>query len=703
MSTLWSAKDTRRSTPARSETGGTLLVVESLSVEFGGATPTQPVRGVSLSVARGETLCIVGESGCGKSLTALGIMDLLPRGASRRAERIDIDGIDALRIGERRMSALRGDRVAMIFQEPMTSLNPTYTIGNQLEEALLRHRRVGRRAARERAAALLAKVGIAAPETRLRQFPHQLSGGLRQRVMIAMALMCEPDLIIADEPTTALDVTIQAQILRLLGDLQHEMGLGLILITHDLGVVARIADRVMVMYAGEVVETGSVDEVFAAPAHPYTQALLRCLPSGERSPGKRLCTIPGMVPQLTADRVGCGFRERCAHAVPECAAAVPLRVLGERRTMRCVLPALRPLPEVPLAAAGAARRAVPPVSDAPTSDAPLLEARNVICRFSVSGGWLAPPRELRAVDGVSLHLARGEVLGLVGESGCGKSTLAKLLIGLQRPNSGEILIDGEPIAASGRLRLARRIQPVFQDPYSALNPRKTVGSIITLPLRVHSDGELAGWRRRVEEMMALVGLPRRLYDALPHEMSGGQRQRVAIARALILRPKIVICDEPTSALDVSVQAQILNLLLDLRVELGLTYLLISHNLGVVEHMANRVAVMYLGRIVEEGPTAALFAAPQHPYTRVLLASMLSPEPRKGLPDLGLGTAAPDPLAVPAGCRFHPRCSARLAQCANEPPRPIAVAAGHVAECHLHGETLAMAASSTYETARKVAL
>lgn len=654
-----------------------------------------PVRGIDFQINAGETLCIVGESGCGKSMTSLAIMGLLPRRALRRARRLEFAGEDLCGATDRRMARIRGNQLGMIFQEPMTSLNPSYTIGNQLEEAMLVHRPVARREARDRAVFLLEKVGITAAGRRLGQYPHQLSGGLRQRVMIAMTLMCGPKLIIADEPTTALDVTIQAQILRLLRDLQAEFNMALMLITHDLGVVARVADRVAVMYAGQFVEHATAADLFASPLHPYTQGLLRCIPvPGRVRAGDHLGSIPGMVPNMIGEQHGCSFANRCDHAFDACAtSAVPLVSLDSRRGFRCLLPVQRATRNAGIVASGissldlATHRIVPAASTVPAYapvPAPVLEARNVHRSYLVRQGVFQAPLTLHAVKGVSLTLNRGDVLALVGESGCGKSTLARLLLGLETPSSGDILFDGRSTRGQDRIAVARRIQPVFQDPYSSLNPRKTIASIVELPLLVHGIGTPQQRRRRCTEMLERVGLPKRVLDNHPNQLSGGQRQRVAIARALIMHPEVVICDEPTSSLDVSVQAQILNLLTDLRKDLGLTYLLISHDLAVVEHLATRVAVMYLGRIVEERATGALTRSPMHPYTRTLLASALTPEPGRGLPEAhGDATAFPNPLNVPPGCSFHPRCPEAMAICREKSPSPVTAAGTGLIECHLH--------------------
>ncbi len=482
--------------------------------------------------------------------------------------------------------------------------------------------------------------------------------------MIAMSLMNEPELIIADEPTTALDVTIQAQILLLLVELQKEMGTSMILITHDLGIIARTANQVAVMYGGEIVERGMTKPVFENPKHPYTRGLLSCIPeSGHSRTGRRLGSIPGVVPSMVGDVAGCAFASRCGLVRPECRTSPPpLRILGDDRNYRCVL-SERDLPDERERSGREETAATGRAQSTPS----LLRVEDVRCAFQIKPNVFSATRQLRAVDGVSLDIRKGEVLALVGESGCGKTTLAKILLALQPANAGEVFLDGDKMGALKGRERARRIQPVFQDPYSSLNPRKTIGQIIRRPLDVHQVGTTRERREELERMMALVGLPRRLTHRYPSQVSGGQRQRVAIARAIIMKPDILICDEPTSALDVSVQSQILNLLLDLQEELGLTYLLITHDLSVVEYMATRVAVMYLGEIVEMGKTSRIFRAPQHPYTKALLKSVLSLNTEAGIPDNRMGHSYPNPLAVPPGCRFHPRCPEAMPHCSKRAP------------------------------------
>ncbi|HVV95364.1 MAG TPA: ABC transporter ATP-binding protein [Hyphomicrobiales bacterium] len=609
-----------------------VLEVEHLSVDIetpGGSL--HAVSDVSFAVKAGETLSLVGESGCGKTITALSMLRLAPKAAATRAARLSFEGQDLQALDAGAMAALRGDRVAMIFQDPMTALNPVYTIGDQLTEAYLAHRAAPRREARERAIYLLGRVGIPDPKLRLGQFPHELSGGLRQRMMIAMALMCGPALIVADEPTTALDVTVQAQILALLKDLQAEFGMALVLITHDLGVVAHVADRVAVMYAGRVVESAAVADIFHDPQHPYTRGLLACVPSvADR--GRRLGTIAGMVPSLIGEQSGCSFRNRCPLALPACAEgeAIVLAETAPAHEVRCIR-----APAATRAMATGERSAA--TAAAPALGQPLLACEGLTKLFQ-TGGLFSRKAPFTAVAGIDLAIRKGEVLAVVGESGSGKTTLGRMLLGLLPPTTGTIRLDGRPLAEMRAPEIARRIQPVFQDPYSSLNPRKSVAQIIGFPLSVQGIGTAAERRERVEDIAAKVGLSRRHLQSYPSQMSGGQRQRVAIARALAVEPEIIVLDEPTSALDVSIQAQILNLLQELRERLGLTYVFISHDLGVVEHLADRVAVMHRGKVVELGPAAAILEHPQDPYTRMLLDSVLAPEPGE-LP----AVAARDPV------------------------------------------------------------
>lgn len=645
-----------------------LLDIRNLSVEIPTESSTlKAVRGVDLELKRGETLGIVGESGSGKSMTALAMMSLLPPAARRSAACINFDGADLMQASEHDFAVqVRGQRIGMIFQEPMTSLNPVYSIGRQLKETMTLHRKVSESEAEARAVYLLEKVGLPDPASRLKQYPHELSGGQRQRVMIAMALMNEPELLIADEPTTALDVTIQAQILRLLRDLQQELGMSMILITHDLGVVSRAADKIAVMYAGDIVETGTTQEVLLNPRHPYTQGLLECVPGYRNGALTRLGSIPGIVPSMTGTIQGCAFASRCPRVVESCRTQTPPgQDIGPQRMYVCHDPQeTRGWQPSPVAPTNQDTLVSPS-----QSRTPILSVDSVSCTFSVRRGMFGKRIPLRAMNDISLQVNKGEVLALVGESGCGKTTLTRTIMGLQQPDAGSVILNGQRIESLPAMQRARMIQPIFQDPYSSLNPRKTIGEIIGKPLAVHKLGSRQEQLARTYSMMELVGLPRRVFNSYPNQLSGGQRQRAAIGRALIMRPEVVICDEPTSALDVSVQAQILNLLLDLRDELDLTYLFVTHNLSVVQHMADRVAVMYLGEIVECGNRDDVMLNPRHPYTRALMDSALSIAPGEIVPDLGLSGDFPNPMNRPTGCAFNPRCPIAEQVCRERAPAP----------------------------------
>ena len=656
-----------------------LLEVTGLTTEIGGdAGAARVVDGVSLAVRQGETLALLGESGCGKSMTALSLMRLLPAGGRITAGRVVLAGTDLLRLPEAAMRAWRGGRMAMIFQEPQTSLNPVLTVGEQIGEAVRVHGGGPRRPAAERVLELLDAVGIPDPARRLGEYPHQLSGGMKQRVMIAMALAGRPELLIADEPTTALDVTIQAQVLRLLKDLQGQSALAVLLITHDLGVVAETADRLAVMYAGEIVETASVAEFFAAPAHPYSRRLLASLPGAERRQ-ERLAVIPGRVPSLDRVFTGCRFAPRCAEALPECAQQVPAWTdLGPGRGVRCLLwegagavSAERPAAAVVATDEPAARSPTmtptePPAAASEPGQA-LVEVRDLVVHFPIQAGlFRRVVGQVRAVDGVSLDLRAGRTLALVGESGCGKTTAGKGLLQLLAPTGGSVRYQGRELCGLGhrRLRPIRKdLQIIFQDPFAAMNPRMLVADIIGEGLKAQGVVRTrAGRLERVAELLDLVGMSPESAGRYPHEFSGGQRQRLCIARALALEPRLIVCDEPTSALDVSVQAQILNLLKDLQDRLGLSYLFITHNISVVAYLAHEVAVMYLGRVVEQGPVAAVLQDPRHPYTRALLSAVPVVDPAARRAVIRLEGDLPSPAAPPAGCHFHPRCPEAIPAC-----------------------------------------
>jgi peptide/nickel transport system ATP-binding protein len=569
----WSASFGEAPTP--------VLSISGLTTSFSREGQWIPVvRDVSFDVATKETVAIVGESGSGKSVTALSIMRLIPQESGRIQGSIKLAGRDLLTLPERAMQDMRGNEVAMIFQEPMTSLNPVLTIGFQIAEALIYHRGMSRAAAEAETVRLLERVRIPAARSRFHEYPHRFSGGMRQRVMIAMALACKPKLLIADEPTTALDVTIQAQILELLKVLQEEEDMSILFITHDMGVVAEIADRTVVMFDGEAVETDSTAQIFAAPSHPYTRALLSAVP--------RLGSMEGR--------------------------ARPMRFpIVDKVTGTSDVPK-----ETPDTVAIAER--------------PVLDVANLTTRFAIRSGLFGKVSgRVHAVENVSFSVYAGETLALVGESGCGKSTTGRSILKLVEPDSGAVLVDGEDVLGMGAraLReLRKRMQIVFQDPFASLNPRMSVGSAIAAPLYAHG---LASWsqaREKVADLLVRVGLTADMASRFPHEFSGGQRQRICIARALTLGPKLIIADEAVSALDVSVKAQVVNLMLDLQASMGLAYLFISHDIAVVERMSHRVAVMYLGEIVEIGPRAAVFGNPQHPYTKKLMAAVPVPDPAR---------------------------------------------------------------------------
>ncbi len=601
-----------------------LLEIADLHVDLGG---TPVIEGIDLSVDAGEMLGIVGESGCGKSVTALAVMRLLAPEMRMRGS-VRLAGRELTGLSETEMQGLRGRDAAMIFQEPMTSLNPVFTVGDQVAETVLLHEEVSHRAALDRAAAMLDEVGLPAPREALGRYPHQMSGGQRQRVVIAMALICNPKLLIADEPTTALDVTVQAQILELLDRLRRDRGMAVLLITHDLGVVSQYCDRVAVMYGGRIVETATAGDLFAHPAHRYTGALLATIPAAN-PPGVELPAIPGTVPPLGT----AAFGVQLSSAL--------------RRHGRCLR----------RSGAGTGRR---------RPSHRLLEPRgmSLLQITGLSKTYPGPQgRVVQAVSEVSLTVEAGEVLGVVGESGCGKSTLGQAALRLIEPTAGEIRFDGQDLrklSRAGMRRARQDLQIIFQDPFGALNPRHRVGRIVGEPLLVQHRMGRAARRARVAELLEMVGLDADAAGRWPHEFSGGQRQRIAIARALALEPKLIVADEAVSALDVSVQSQIINLIAALRRRLGLSLIFISHDLSVIRHVSDRVAVMYLGRIVETGPVEALMAAPLHPYTQALLAAI--PRPGAARPRVAAPGEVPDPSAPPPGCAFHGRCPQAMEIC-----------------------------------------
>ncbi|MEV7624037.1 ABC transporter ATP-binding protein [Actinoplanes sp. NPDC089786] len=605
--------------------------------------------GVSLQVLPGETLGVVGESGSGKTMTALSVMGLLPHGGRVTGGEILFEGRDLRTLPPDDVRRIRGVRMGMVFQDPLTSLNPTMRIGTQVAEPLRVHFGTGKAEARERAIDMLRRVGMPRPDRIADNYPHELSGGMRQRVAIAMALICSPRLLIADEPTTALDVTTQRQILELIDDLRAEFGMAVILVTHDLGVIAGRADRVAVMYAGRVVETAATSSLFHSPKHRYTEALLESLP--EEARGERLYSIPGLPPDLSQPMTGCRFAPRCRHVTDACRLSeIPLS--GAEHQFACIHPA-----------SGRAAAGVPLPSPARSfSDAPVLSVRDLVKNYPVRRGG----GQVSAVAGVSFDVAPGETFGLVGESGCGKSTVGRLAVGLERPSAGQIVLEGTDIAAltgRERRRMHREVQLMFQDSYAAMNPRMRVDAILAEPLEIQKVGDR---RARIATLLDQVGLSRQVLERYPHEFSGGQLQRIGLARALALHPRLIVGDEPVSALDVSIQAQVLNLMRDLQKDLGLAYVFISHDLSVVDYMADRIGVMYLGKLVEVGPARDVVRSARHPYTQALIDAVptISSAKRERIAIEGELPSAIDP---PSGCRFRTRCPRAAALCETEPP------------------------------------
>jgi peptide/nickel transport system ATP-binding protein len=678
------------STPGLRHPDRPVLSVRDLVVEFDtSAGAVRAADTVSYDLHSGETLGIVGETGSGKSVTALAALGLL-RAANLRSVsgEVWLDDVDLLSLPDPQLRSRLGRDVAMVFQDPVSALNPVHRIGDQIAETLRVHdTALSAKAARSRVLELLDLVGVPHPEVRFQQYPHQFSGGMCQRAVIAMAIANQPKVLIADEPTTALDVSVQAQILDLLRIAREQTGAGVVLITHDLGVIAETADRVCVMYGGRVVETGDVVQIFTEPRHPYTAALLGSLPRLD-VPTDRLRSIPGQPPDLTELHRGCAFAPRCPISAgrPECVHHRPELRPAAAGATACHFPD----EVVSLVVADLPAATSEPGERQPRQEA-ALEVREVVKRFPVRSGVFGRPTAwVHAVDGVSLRIEPGQTLGLVGESGCGKSTLARMLLRLVDPTAGQILIDGRDLgqARNSELRrIRRRVQMVFQDPYASLNPRLTVGDNVAEPLRLHGGFSRAQRRARVLDLFDRVGLRREHADRLPAEFSGGQRQRVAIARALALQPQLLILDEPVSALDVSVQAQVLNLLKDLQRESGMAYLFVSHDLSVVRQVADQVAVMYLGAIVEHGAVGRVYVDPRHPYTRALLASVPVPDPvgRERRQRVPLGGDLPSPANPPSGCRFRTRCPVAQARCAEEVPVLRPVAGGQTA-CHFADRT-----------------
>ena len=654
------------------------------------------LSGVDLYVNPGETLGIVGESGSGKTMTALSLMGLLPQGGRVSSGSIYLDGQDLTKMPLHAKRKLRGTKVGMIFQDPLTSLNPTMKIGLQVCEPLRVHKKMSKKDALERAVEILKRVGMPRPEIVINNYPHQLSGGMRQRVMIAMALVCEPRILIADEPTTALDVTTQMQILDLIDELRDEYQMGVILITHDLGVVAGHTDRVAVMYAGRIVETAPTKTLFTEPKHRYTSSLMAALPERALAAGTKLFSIPGAPPSLTNLPVGCRFASRCLWAGAECVDRYP-DLSGEGfHTYSCFHPVqegdespaeLQAKLEgsAPIDEAVAEPGAQVVYGEVEDTDEVLLDVKEASREYASSGsGFLKRDKGVvSAVDRVSITLKKGETYGLVGESGCGKSTMGRLIAGLESPSGGSIELGGRDLAKlKGRdaVRIHRDVQMMFQDSYAAMDPRMRIDQILAEPMSIQKTGNRRQIAERIMEIIEQVGLTEEILDRYPHEFSGGQLQRIGFARSLTLAPDLIVADEPVSALDVSVQAQVLNLMKDLQAELGLSYLFISHDLAVVQYMADRIGVMYLGRIVEEGPAKEVVENPKHPYTKALIDSIPVPDPEFSHDDQAIKLTGEPPSAVnpPKGCRFRPRCPFAGEECKIQ---PLLTEETHRVACH----------------------
>lgn len=667
-----------------------LLEINDLHVSFHTyAGKVQAVRGVNLYLNKGETLAIVGESGSGKSVTSKSIMKLLPNNSAKiESGQILFEGKNIVDSSERDMEKIRGKEISMIFQDPMTALNPTMTVGKQITESIMTHQKTNKKQAQEKTVELLQLVGIPNPENRMNQYPHQFSGGMRQRVVIAIALACNPKIIIADEPTTALDVTIQAQILDLMKAIQQKMGTSIIIITHDLGVVANIADRVAVMYAGKIIETGTVEEVFYNPQHPYTWGLLGSMPSMETR--DELVAIPGTPPDLLYPPKGDAFAERNEHALKiDYLKEPPMFKLSETHyAATWLLHEKAPAVERPNFSRKKLK-AVAKLADKNNQEPiarnePLIEIKKLKKYFRTGKNNV-----LKAVDDVSFTIYKGETLGLVGESGCGKSTTGRTIMRLYEASGGEVLYENQ--AVHGRKNAAalkqfnRKVQMIFQDPYASLDPRKTVADIIAEGIDIHGLVSTKAERQeRVYRLLETVGLNKDHANRYPHEFSGGQRQRIGIARALAVEPEFIIADEPISALDVSIQAQVVNLMKKLQKEKGLTYLFIAHDLSMVKHISDRVGVMYLGGIVELASSEDLYGEPLHPYTQALLSAVPVPDPvvEKQRERIILSGDLPSPSNPPSGCRFRTRCPMATEKCAQAVPIWKEAKPNHWVACHL---------------------
>lgn len=638
---------------------------------------------VSFNIEKGQTFALIGESGCGKSMIALSLMRLLPPIAVHdKATEVWLNDVDLYHLPECEFRQYRGKKMAMIFQDPMTSLNPVLTVGEQIKESLILHRDISKKQAQIEAVELLRQVRIPDPELRLSHYPHELSGGMKQRVMIAIALAGSPDLLIADEPTTALDVTTQARLLTLLKELQIKTGMAILLITHDLAVASQMADTIGVMYAGQLVEVAKRDDFFKKPRHPYSWMLYSALPS-KSSRGKHLLEIPGKVPNLKASFQLCRFLERCPYQTQACQTSLPdWQALGDHHQRRCHLP-LTWEPE--------SHKGKEEVSSHLEHREILIEAKDLKVHFPMKVGlFKRKVSAIKAVDEVSFAIKGGETVAIVGESGCGKTTLARTLLSLIPHTHGKVLWQGRAVKAltsKEKQRARRDFQIIFQDPFSAMDPRMQIIDILEEGLIAQGLYQNEADRLRyIDSLLEQVGLESESKYRYPHEFSGGQRQRICIARAIALKPKLIICDEPTSALDVSVQAQVLNLLAKLQHEHQYAYFFITHNIAAVSYMANYVMVMYLGRVVEYGPVAEVLENPRHPYTQLLMEAVPEIETKAQKTvniEEGKGVQPPSPLYPPTGCYFHPRCPVAKPSCKNQYPDTYQLNEKHQVSCILY--------------------
>ncbi|MBS4024080.1 MAG: ABC transporter ATP-binding protein [Clostridia bacterium] len=675
-----------------------LLEVKNLKTQFKiDGKVMQVVNGVSYYINEGEIVSVVGESGCGKSVSQLSGVQLIPTPPGKIVGgEVIFEGVDLLKFkaDSEQMRDIRGGKIGFVFQEPMTSLNPVLTVGQQIVESLILHLRMTKADARIRAVELIKMVGIPDAKQRIDDYPHQFSGGMRQRIMIAMALSCNPKLLIADEATTALDVTTQAQILEVLKNIVATTNTSLLIVTHNLGIVARYAQRIYVMYAGRVVESGTTKDIFSEPRHPYTIGLLKAVPRLDEPKGHKLVPIDGLPPDLADKSPNCAFLPRCPYRTEKCLEDTwpELKQVEGRHYAACYVNIQRKRLNFYVGEVDKTKHALSKTLDsieqqAISARSKILEVKNLKMNFPMYKGILrSKVADLKVIEDVNFEINKGETLGLVGESGCGKTTVARCILRLYNPTEGQIIFAGQDIAQlpKNTLRpLRRKIQLIFQDPYSSLNPRQSAGSIVGEPLKIHNLAKNnIEYQERVAELFKMVGLDPSMKDRFPHEFSGGQRQRIGIARALASDPSVIVCDEPISALDVSIQAQIINLLEELQDKLGLTYLFIAHDLSVVRHISNRVAVMYLGRIVEITDWKSLYENPLHPYTKALLSAVPIPDPfvEEQRDRIILRGEVPSLLNRPSGCNFHPRCPVAKKECSLNVPSLSEVSAGHKVAC-----------------------